>query len=230
MKIELKKLKLWQWFFAIGLFPFTISILIWQKKDWTQNKKLKVLAVMWVSFIAFGVYQELQPDPPPREVAVSQRTESRLEEKKDENAVINQELQDERKDYDSKRGSNAEAAKTAQALIDLAQAATPGTDFDAYIRLDAPDNANKQYELGGDAQEFKNEVSFVGLTIVIDSGVWSSASEEQKKNLIASWSKIMQNQYPNSSGWMKVTNGLRDVAEANWMAAKYNRSPEIKLK
>lgn len=231
MKLELKKMKWWQWFFAIGLFPFTISILIWQKKDWSQNKKLKVLAVLWVVFVSFGVYQELQPDPPPRETVVSQKSsESPAENKQDENAVISQELHDERKSYDTNRGSNAEAARTAQALIDLAQAASPGTDFDAFIRLEAPDKANKKYEMGGDAREFKNEVSFVGLTIVIDSGVWSGANEDQKKNLIASWSKIMQNQYPNAGGWMKVTNGLRDVAEANWLTAKYNKSPDIKLK
>lgn len=231
MRLELKKLKWWGWFFAIGLFPFTISILIWQKKNWSQGKKLKVLAVMWVVFVAFGVYQELQPDPPPREIAVSQpSSESQSEQKRDDNAVINQKLHDERKNYDTQRGSNAEAAKTAQALVDLAQAASPGTSFDAYVRFDAPDKATKKYELGGDAQEFRNEVGFVSLTIVIDSGIWSSANEDQKKNLIASWAKIMQNEYPNAGGWMKVTNGLRDVAEANWLTAKYNRSPDIKLK
>ncbi len=235
MKGESKKpMKWWMWILALAALPITLTIWVWRKKDWSQSKRLKVIAGMWVIFLIIGALNGDFSEPAVQVATNSEvsTTNSQLakDEKQDENAVINQELHDERKDYDTKRGSNADAARTAQALIDLAQAASPGTDFDAYIRLEAPDKANKKYEMGGDAQEFKNEVSFVGLTIVIDSGVWSSANEDQKKNLIASWSKIMQNQYPNAGGWMKVTNGLRDVAEANWLTAKYNRSPEIKLK
>lgn len=235
MKNESKKpMKWWMWILALAALPITLTIWVWRKKDWSQSKRLKVIAGMWVVFLIIGAVNGSFSNPPVQvstgsntNTATSQPTK---DEKKDENAVINQELHDERKSYDTNRGSNAEAARTAQALIDLAQAASPGTDFDAFIRLEAPDKASKKYELGGDSQEYKNEVSFVGLTIVIDSGVWSSANEDQKKNLIASWSKIMQNQYPNAGGWMKVTNGLRDVAEANWLTAKYGRSPEIKLK
>ena len=235
MKTENKKpMKWWMWILALAALPITLTIWVWKKKDWSQSKRLKVIAGMWVVFLIIGAVNGSFSNPPVQ-VSTDSNTSTSVsqpakDEKKDENAVINQELIDERKSYDTNRGSNAEAARTAQALIDLAQAASPGTDFDAYIRLEAPDKANKKYEMGGDAQDYKNEVSFVGLTIVIDSSVWSGANEEQKKNLIASWSKIMQNQYPNAGGWMKVTNGLRDVAEANWLTAKYGRSPEIKLK
>lgn len=230
MKLEFRKLKWWQWIFVIGLFPFTISIFIWQKKEWSQNKKLKVLGTMWVIFVAFGVYQELHPSSPPKEIVISQNTSaSQLETKKDESAAINQQLLNERKTYDTQRGNNLEAANTAQALVDLVQTVSPSNDFDAYIRLEAPDKEAKKYELGGDAQEYRNAVSFVGLTIVIDSSMWSSANDDQKKNLIASWAKMMEKQYPNAGGWMKVTNGLRDVAEANWLGLKYDKL-EIELK
>ena len=143
--------------------------------------------------------------------------------------TINQELQDERSSFDDKRGSTAEAAKTAQALIDLAELASPDTAFDVYIRTEADEVDLKRYELGGDEQEYKNSVSFAGVSIVIDSDVWSASTEDQKKNLIASWVKLMQNQYPNAGGWMKINNGLRDVAEANWLKAEYGKSPDIKL-
>lgn len=143
--------------------------------------------------------------------------------------TINQELQDQRSSFDDKRGSNAEAAKTAQALIDLAQTASPDTAFDAYIRTEVDEADLKRYELGGDEQEFKESISFAGASIVIDSDVWSVSTDDQKKNLIASWVKIMQNQYPTASGWMKINNGVRDVAEANWLKAEYGKSPDIKL-
>ena len=227
-----KPMKWWMWVLAFFALPLSLTIWVWKKEKWSQSKKLKVIAGMWVVFLLIGAANGAFSNPPVQvstNNAVS-NSEPPRQAKQDENAVISQELHDERKAYDTKRGSNAEAAATAQALVDLAQAASPGTDFDVYIRLEASDKASKKYELGGNAKEFKDEVSFVGLSIVIDSGVWSGANEDQKKNLIASWTKIMQNQYPNASGWMKVTNGLRDVAEANWLAAKYNKSPDIKLK
>ncbi len=234
MKTATKKpMKWWMWLVALAFLPISLSVWAWKKENWSQSKKLKVIAGVWIGFLVIGALNGSFAEP---STTSSQNTVNNAvsqppkEEKRDENAVINQELLDERKTYDTQRGNNLEAAKTAQALVDLAQAASPGTGFDTYIRLEAPDKASKKYELGGDAQEYKNEVSFVGLTIVIDSSVWSGANEDQKKNLIASWAKIMQNQYPNAGGWMKVTNGLRDVAEANWLTAKYGKSPDIKLK
>lgn len=233
MKTSSKKpMKWWMWIIALAFLPISLSVWAWRKENWTQSKKLKVIAGIWIVFIVVGTINGSLAEPATTTNTSVSNTASQpsKDEKKDENAVINQELSDERKGYDTQRGNNLEAAKTAQALVDLAQAASPGTGFDTYIRLEAPDKASKKYELGGDAQEYKNEVSFVGLTIVIDSSVWSGANEDQKKNLIASWAKIMQNQYPNAGGWMKVTNGLRDVAEANWLTAKYGKSPDIKLK
>ena len=143
--------------------------------------------------------------------------------------TINQEIQDERSSFDDKRGSTAEAAKTAQALIDLARITSPDTTFDVYIRTEADEADLRRYELGGNEQEYKNSISFAGVSIVIDSDVWSASTEDRKKNLVASWIKIMQNQYPNASGWLKVNNALRDVAEANWLKAEYGKSPDIKL-
>lgn len=143
--------------------------------------------------------------------------------------TINQELQDERRSFDDKRGSTAEAAKTSQALIDLAEIARPDTAFDVYIRTETDEADLKKYELGGDEKEYKNSISFAGVSIVIDSDVWSASTEDQKKDIISSWVKIVQNQYPNAGGWMKINNGLRDVAEANWLKAEYGKSPNIKL-
>lgn len=143
--------------------------------------------------------------------------------------TINQELQDQRSSFDDKRGSNAEAAKTAQALIDLSKVVSPDTAFDVFIRTETDEADLKRFELGGDEKEFKDSVDFVAVSIVIDSDVWSASTDDQKKNLIASWVKIMQNQYPNATGWMKISNGIRDVAEANWLQAKYGKSPDIKL-
>ncbi len=71
MKLELKKLKWWQWILAIGMLPVVATIWVWQKKDWSQPKRLKVIAGMWVIFIAFAAYQEFKPVQQPTEIATS---------------------------------------------------------------------------------------------------------------------------------------------------------------
>lgn len=88
MKLEIRKLKWWQWFFAIGLFPFTLSLLVWRKKNWSQGKKLKVLAVMWVVFISFAVYQETRPEPEPRQTASVQTEPTTQEQSFTENDAL----------------------------------------------------------------------------------------------------------------------------------------------
>ena len=144
--------------------------------------------------------------------------------------TLNQELRDQRKSFDEKKGNNAQSAETAQALMDLSEAASPDSFFDVYVKTEVSDKDLKKFEEGGDKNEFKNKVSFVGVNIVIDSKIWSNSSEDQKKNLLASWSKIFQNEYSNAGGWLSLNNGIRDVAEVTWMKAEYGKSPEIKLK
>lgn len=144
--------------------------------------------------------------------------------------TINQELQEQRSSFDEKRGNNAQSAETAQALIDLAESASPDSFFDVYVKTEVDEEDLKKFEIGGDKQEFKDSVSFVGVTIVLDSKIWGSSTEDQKKNLLASWAKIFQNEYNNAGGWLSLNNGIRDVAEVTWMRSEFGKDPEIKLK
>lgn len=144
--------------------------------------------------------------------------------------TINQELQDQRTTFDSKRGNNAQAAKTAQALVDIAKTVVPGSSFDAYINLDADEADQKKYDLGGDEAEYKASIDWMVLSVVIDSSLWNTSTEDGKKDLIASWIKTMQKEYQNSGGMITVSNDSRKVAEGTWSAGKYGTEPNIELK
>lgn len=92
MKLELKKLKWWQWILVIGLLPIIVTIWVWQKKDWSQPKRLKVIAGIWVMFIAFAIYQEFKPVQQPTEIATSSiSTPQPKEEQKQENQFFSEE-------------------------------------------------------------------------------------------------------------------------------------------
>jgi len=144
--------------------------------------------------------------------------------------TINQDLQDQRKSFDDKRGNNAQAARTAQALVDIAKTVSPVSSFDAFLKLDASEADVKKYELGGDEAAYKNNVDWMLLSVVIDSSMWNSASEDSKKDLVSSWIKTMQREYENSGGMITVSNDSRKVAEGTWSAGKYGVEPKIELK
>lgn len=132
--------------------------------------------------------------------------------------------------YDEKRGSNHLAAKVALALVDLTKEASPSTFFDVYIKTEVSDNALKKYQDGGSEDDFRQANSFVGVTVVIDSQFWSAYTDSQKKDLLASWAKIMQKEFPKAGGYLTVNNKLRDVAEITWLEASYGQDPQIELK
>lgn len=144
--------------------------------------------------------------------------------------TINQVLQNERKSFNDKRGNNYQAARTAQALADIFKTVAPTSSFDVFINLDADETDQKKYELGGDEAEYKASVDWVVLSVVIDSQLWNSSTDDGKKDLVASWIKIMQNEYENSGGMITVSNDSRKVAEGTWSAGKYGSEPKIELK
>jgi anion-transporting ArsA/GET3 family ATPase len=144
--------------------------------------------------------------------------------------TISQELQDQRKTFNDKRGNNAHAARTDQSLFDIAKTVSPASSFDVYVQLDADEVDQKKYELGGDEAEYKASVDWVVLSVVIDSQLWNKSSDDSKKDSVASWIKIMQNEYENSGGMITVSNDSRKVAEGTWSAGKYGSEPKIELK
>lgn len=144
--------------------------------------------------------------------------------------TINQELQDQRKSFNDKRGNNYQAARTAQALADIFKTVAPTSSFDVFINLDADEADQKRYELGGDEAEYKASVDWMILSVVIDSKLWNSSTDDGKKDLVASWIKAMQNEYENSGGMVTVSNDSRKVAEGSWSAGKHGIEPKIELK
>lgn len=144
--------------------------------------------------------------------------------------TINQELQDQRKTFNDKRGNNYQAARTAQAIADIFKTVAPASSFDVFINLDADEADQKKYELGGDEAEYKASVDWVVLSVVIDNSTWNASTDDTKKDLVASWIKIMQNEYSESGGMITVSNDSRKVAEGTWLAGKYGSEPKIELK
>lgn len=103
MKLEFRKLKWWQWILAIGLLPITLTLFIWQKKNWPQNKKIKFIAAIWILFIVFGAYQELKPTSVPREVAqqhISEPSKPNEEQKQEEKPFTEDEALQKIKNYE----------------------------------------------------------------------------------------------------------------------------------
>ncbi len=144
--------------------------------------------------------------------------------------TINQELQDQRSQFDDKRGSNALAAESAQSIIDLMKSDNPDLEFDLYIKTEVEDSALAIYELGGDEQEFREAISFVAATIVVNNETWTNATESNKKDVATLWAKTIQSEFPEAGGWLIVNNGIREVAEVEWMASEYGREPTVELK
>ncbi len=226
----------WYWVVLVMFWPLSLTQWVAMHKGWSKSKKIKIIAAFWGCLLVLGVAGELdekygkhESPQAPAQVQNAPTNNVQLVAKKSDE-TINQEQHEKRKNYDTKRGNNFEAANTAQALVDLVDSVTPSANFDAYIRLETNDKATKAFELGGELQEYKNSVNFVALNVVISSSIWSSASDDQKKDLVASWVKIMQKQYPKAGGWLKVTNGVRDLAEATWLDSSMGRNPEVKLK
>lgn len=118
MKLEFRKLKWWQWILAIGLLPVTLTLFIWQKKNWPQNKKLQFIAVIWLLFIVFGAYQELKPTPAPREVAqqhISEPSKPNEEKKQEEKPFTEDEALLKIKNYEFE--STLKGARKTRTLV-----------------------------------------------------------------------------------------------------------------
>jgi len=175
--------------------------------------------------------QEAEAAKLAEETAQQEAENKRIEEEEERvEEARKQEIQDERALLDTRRGNNLQSAKTAQALVDITEAVSPGYYFDAYISIDASEENNEKYDLGGDETEYRNSVDWVVLSIVLDSEIWNTYSEDSKKDLVASWIKIMQNQYIKGNGMITVSNSSRKVAEGNWLAKEYGKEPDIELK
>jgi hypothetical protein len=155
------------------------------------------------------------------EDAKKQEEEAREQEEK--NRLI-----EERKNFDEKHGNNFEASDMAKGLITIMKEVGGVENVDMYLRLDASDEAEKDFAEGGDLKTYRNNVRMANLMVVIDNMAWSYSSESTKKDLVATWVNSLKTIYPEAGPFVTVNNGVRNVAEGSWSA--WNNDAKIELK
>lgn len=139
----------------------------------------------------------------------------------------NQALIKKRRNFDSKRGNNYEAASTAQGFIDIFQ--THNSDADMYLRLSADGKDEKEYENGGSLKQYRDKVYTARLMVVINNLNWGASSSSDKKDVVAALVNALHTLYPNTTTIsVTVNNGIRVVAEGNWNIWK--GEADVKLK
>lgn len=124
-----------------------------------------------------------------------------------------QKLSTERKKFDSKMGNNAEAAATAKGFLSGFKeiGVTAVT-----VKLDASQNAEDYYSLGGDLKIYRSKVTAATVAVFVKSSTWELAPDGLKKDLVTTLVDGLQTMYPNTSPKVLVTNGIRTVAESSW--------------
>lgn len=133
-----------------------------------------------------------------------------------------------RNTFDSNRGSNYEAASTAQGFIDIFEMTVPDVGIDMYLNLMTSDDSEVMYKNGGDLGEYRNQVNGAFLTVVINNLFWNLSTDSSKKDIVASWVNSLHILYPNGVNSVTVKNSVRTVAEGKW--SLWNGEPKVELK
>lgn len=131
-----------------------------------------------------------------------------------------------RKDFDTKHGNNAFAAQQA---LDMVKSATNnGLGMDVYIETNVPDDAQNDYLQGGKEATFREKTTSAVMTVVISNTAWALSPDSTKQDLVASFVNRLRQMYPNGAPIVRVTNGIRTVAEGTWSV--WNGEPKVDLK
>lgn len=151
-----------------------------------------------------------------REKAQAETEKTREEEAKKQQAEQQKE-HDARESFNKKRGNNAAAAETAEAITSiLTLSGIKNDSIDLYVEVTAPNEATKKYEAGGDEKEYRSAVTTVRLLAVMSNSIWTFSADSTKKDLVTSFIKALKADYPDAIPYVIVNNGVRTVAEGSW--------------
>jgi len=241
-KVEVVWYKTW-WGVLIVIFlilPFFLIWQVWAKTNWSKGAKIGTTIAIALFYILFWsgagsdtdskktktadsktqITQTATPEPTPM---------SEEEKKKREEAEqARQKAADERKNFDDKKGNNAEAASTAEGMLTIMKDIGGVEGVDMYVRLDAPTSAEEDYKNGGDLGEYRKKVTSSNLMVVISSLTWTYTPESTQKDLVAGWVNALKTIYSESFPHVTVNNGTRTVAEGSWSV--WNGEASVKLK
>lgn len=211
---ELKNIAL-----AVGENKFVISA-----TDQAGNTATKELSVVYRPKETTKS-ETVQPEatkPTENKVETDEEKAKREEAEAEKQKVIN-----ERKNFDTKRGNNAEAASTAQGYITIMKEIGK-TDCDMYLELGASQDAENAFVNGGDLKAYRDNVYSARLMVVIDNAVWLYLPDSTKKDLVVTWVNGLQQLYPKESPSVIVSNNIRTVATGSWSI--WNGEAKVELK
>lgn len=227
-----KKLGIGKIILIILFLPIAAIWYIWSKTKW--SKTAKVLSTVAVIFLMMASLSSEDGKQKTSETVAIKAEESKPEQKQE---VVQpqpqidpekQKLVDERKNFDTKRGNNAEAASTASGMVSIMNNFGKVKNVDMYVELSSSKDAENDYNNGGDLKTYREKVISSNLYVVLDNTLWTYSPESTKKDLVATFVKSMINLYPNGSPHVKINNGVRDVAIGSWSA--WSGEPDIELK
>jgi hypothetical protein len=131
-----------------------------------------------------------------------------------------------RKSFDSKHGTDAFSAQQA---LDMVKSATEnGLGMNVYIETKVPDEIMKDYLGGGKETTFREKTTSAIMTVVINNTAWALSPDSTKQDLVASLVSRLKRLYPNAVTIVRVTNGIRTVAEGSWSV--WNGEAKVELK
>lgn len=158
-----------------------------------------------------------------REEARKRAEEARAVARKEKEELIAK-----RSEYNPKRGSNHEAASTAQGFMDLFKMSSPNVGIDMYLKLMAQGSSESAYADGGDLNTYRKQVEGAFLTVVISNTYWRLINDSVKKDLTATFVSSLHTLYPDAAIGVTIDNNIRTVAEGSW--SLWNGEPKVELK
>lgn len=123
--------------------------------------------------------------------------------------------------FDSNLGNNYLAADFAKSFLSTANKAAHG-----YVKTARVDLTPAKLD-GKDEAEYKKNLLSVYLIVEVDNHLWNTTGEAGQKDLAASFLNAISNSF-GGIHHVKITNGIREVATAEWPL--FGGEPKIELK
>ncbi|HRN70002.1 MAG TPA: hypothetical protein PLS49_02345 [Candidatus Woesebacteria bacterium] len=215
----------WGILLLLGFLPFTLTYLIWNKKDWSIVQKRNYTIGLWgmilIGGFIHGIFFRINESKFEQQVSdvqniTTQITPTTLL----SNTPQPTKIVDPTPVYDESLGNNYVAAKYAEDLFTLLDGAAPGYIDGIFVETSPESTVGKSDE------EFIQSVRSVFVKISVDRYFWETTTESSKKDLMTAWLTHAKGKFPKGLPHIYVDNGIRRVSEAEY---SFMGEPKIEL-
>lgn len=209
-------------FVVIFFFPFFLTYWAY-RQNWNPKLKWGLIGGFWLLVVISGVTNSVQK---PSAVTKQESTTANAAQPISEEPTMPVQHTSpipmvSYPPYDKNKGNNYIAAKYAQQFMDVADKAAAGFITDTYLEL-SPEDPRGETE-----DEYRKSVSSAFLTIMVDPSYWNTTNDATKKDIVAALTTAVKNSF-GGFPHIKVSNGTRTVAEAEWSV--WNGEAKVTLK